>query len=118
MMRFKIDENLPIEIAGILRQAGHDAETVYSEKLTGEDDENIAAVCRKEGRAIITLDLGFADIRSYPPKDYAGLIVFRLGRQDKPFVLGIATKLLAALNQHDTTGKLWIVEEKRIRVRE
>jgi len=117
-MRFKIDENLPIEIADALQQAGHNAETVFSEQLTGDDDENIAAVCRKEGRAIVTLDLGFADIRAYPPKDYAGLIVFRLRRQDKPFVLGIVTKLLAALNQQDPTGKLWIVEEKRIRVRE
>ena len=54
-MRFKIDENLPIEIADIL---------------------------------------------------------------DKPFVLGMVTKLLAALQQQDPTGKLWIVEEKHIRVRE
>lgn len=117
-MRFKIDENLPVEIADILQQAGYGAETVFSEQLTGEDDKVIAATCRKEDRAIVTLDLGFADIRAYPPKEYSGLIVFRVGRQDKPFVLGMVTKLLAALQQQDPTGKLWIVEEKHIRVRE
>lgn len=116
-MRFKIDENLPVEIAELLQQAGYDAETVHSENLTGAYDENIANVCRTEGRAIVTLDMGFSDIRAYPPPDYAGRIVFRLGRQDKPFVLKIAKKLIAALHQQNPRGKLWIVEEKRIRVR-
>ena len=29
MLKFKIDENLPIEIADILREAGYEAETVW-----------------------------------------------------------------------------------------
>jgi predicted nuclease of predicted toxin-antitoxin system len=116
-MRFKIDENLPIEVADILQKAGHDAETVFSEKLSGEDDERIAAICQKEDRAIVTLDLGFADLRTYLPEDYAGLIVLRLAKQDKLFVLDIIQKLLPTLNQQNPEGKLWIVEENRIRVR-
>lgn len=30
-MRFKVDENLPAEIADLLRAAGHDADTVNDE---------------------------------------------------------------------------------------
>ncbi|WP_338834811.1 hypothetical protein MHLNE_11180 [Moorella humiferrea] len=38
MLRFKIDENLPIEIADLLREAGYEAETVWSEQIQGFSD--------------------------------------------------------------------------------
>ena len=47
-MRFKVDENLPVEIADLLQQAGHDASTVLLEHLGGSDDPNISAICRTE----------------------------------------------------------------------
>jgi uncharacterized protein DUF5615 len=34
-MKFKIDENLPIEAAALLREAGHDALTVHDQNLRG-----------------------------------------------------------------------------------
>ncbi|MHB8618329.1 MAG: DUF5615 family PIN-like protein [Chloroflexota bacterium] len=34
-MKFKVDENLPREVADILENAGHDAETVHTEHLQG-----------------------------------------------------------------------------------
>ena len=116
-MRFKIDENLPIEIADTLQQAGHDVETVHSERLTGANDQHLSEICQKEARALITLDIGFADIRTYPPEDFPGLIVLRSKRQDKRFILTIIQKLIPALEKEELTGKLWIVEEHRIRVR-
>lgn len=116
-MRFKIDENLPIEIADTLQRAGHDAETIHSERLTGANDQHLSEVCQKEERALITLDIGFADIRTYPPEDFPGLIVIRSKRQDKPYILNIFQKLISELEKEELMGKLWIVEERRIRVR-
>lgn len=117
-MKFKIDENLPVDVADLLKQAGHEADTVYDEGITGADDVTISKVCKKEKRIIITLDLGFADIRTYPPADFEGIIVLRLIKQDKNYVLGIAERLITALESGELTGKLWIVDEKRIRVRQ
>ena len=37
-MKFKVDENLPIEAATVLRDAGHDALTVHDQNLPGEHD--------------------------------------------------------------------------------
>jgi hypothetical protein len=34
-VKFKIDENLPVEIAGLLRVAGYDAITVIEQELRG-----------------------------------------------------------------------------------
>ena len=74
-MKFKVDENLPSELAELLNQAGHDAVTVNDEGLGGVDDEVLVPVCKREERALLTFDLGLADIRSYPPSQYPGLIV-------------------------------------------
>ena len=116
-MKFKVDENLPVEVADLLRQAGYDAATVPGQHLEGSPDSDIASVCQQEGRALITLDTDFADIRAYPPKQFPGLIVLRLRWQDKPHVLKVLGHLIPVLSSEPLEHFLWIVEETRIRVR-
>lgn len=116
-MQFKIDENLPVEVAERLQQAGYEAATVYDQNLAGEDDHKLALVCQAEQRALITLDTDFADIRTYPPGQYAGLVVLRLKHQDKGSVLKVVARLVTAFATEKLEGYLWIVDEKRIRVR-
>jgi predicted nuclease of predicted toxin-antitoxin system len=116
-MKFKIDENLPVEVAEVLRQAGYEAVTVHDQNLAGEIDRTIALVCQSEQRVLITLDTDFADIRSYPPREYAGLVVLRLRQQDKGSVLKVVTRLVKAFATEELERYLWIVDEKRIRVR-
>ena len=116
-MKFKIDENLPVEVAELLRQSGYDALTVLDQQLGGEADDEIGTICQREDRIIVTLDLGFADIRTYPPQEFSGLIVLRLKRQDKLRVLGIVERLLDVLKSEPLDKKLWIVSERRIRIR-
>lgn len=118
MIKFKIDENLPSEAAAQLVAAGHDAVTVLDQQLGGSQDTNLADICRAEGRAILTLDLDFSDIRTYPPKDYAGIIVLRLVQQDKASVLSVLQSLASALSAEEVVGKLWIVDEERVRIRD
>lgn len=116
-MRFKHDENLPVEAAALLREHGHDAATVLEQAMGGEPDPGVAAVCQHEGRTLVTLDTDFADIRTYPPEEFAGLVVLRLQRQDKPHVLGVLRRVLPLLDAGSLDGQLWIVSEERIRVR-
>ena len=116
-MDFKIDENLPIDVANLLRQAGYDAITVLEERLGGPSDLDLAAVCQAEQRTLITLDTGFADIRAYPPAQFPGLIVLRVHRQDKPYVLGVVERLVPMFSKESVEHRLWIVEETRVRIR-
>ena len=116
-MKFKVDENLPIEAAEMLRQAGHDAATVLEQHLGGSDDAQLSALCQLEGRILVTLDMDFSDIRNYPPAEFPGLVVLRLRQQDKPYVLGVLVRLVQVLPQEPIEGHLWIVEESRIRIR-
>jgi predicted nuclease of predicted toxin-antitoxin system len=47
-MKFKVDENLPIEVAALLRDAGHDAVTIHDEQLVGADDDDIELFFEKK----------------------------------------------------------------------
>ena len=117
-MRFKIDENLPTEVAQSLMLAAHEAMTVPAQHLTGSSDAEIARVCKIEGFALITLDRDFADVRTYPPDEHPGLVVLRLDQQDKDYVLAIIPQVIRMLIDEPLAGRLWIVQEDRIRIRE
>lgn len=117
-MEFKIDENLPIEVAAILRASGHDALTIHDQQMVGNPDPGLALVCQSEGRASITLDLDFADIRAYPPGDHPGIIVLRPRTQSKPSVLKLVLQLLPLIEVEPLHGRLWIVQENGLRIRE
>jgi predicted nuclease of predicted toxin-antitoxin system len=108
---------LPVEAAEDLRQAGHDAVKVVDQQLAGQPDVRIADVCRAERRALLTLDLDFADIRVYPPNDYAGMIVLRPSVQTITNVRRLVGQVIALLPSEPLTGQLWIVDEGQIRIR-
>lgn len=116
-MRFKLDENLPVELAALFREAEHDAVTVGDQELGGASDSELASICASEDRILVTFDTDFANIRTYPPETYAGLIVFRLNDQARDHVLQIGGRLLNVLRGATLSGRLWIVEESRVRVR-
>ena len=116
-MRFKFDENLPGEMAVLFAEAGHDAVTVIDQQMGGEKDQDIADVCLSEGRALVTLDLDFSDIRVYPPERYPGIVVLRVSSQLREDLLEDGVRLLENLTS-TLQGQLWIVEDSRIRIRE
>jgi len=116
--RFKLDENLPLDAAALLRNAGHEAQTVLEQLLGGARDSAILDACRAERRILVTFDLDFADIRLYPPASNAGVWVLRPPTQNIDNTLGLLERALGALKTETAEGRLWIVEPGRIRVRE
>jgi predicted nuclease of predicted toxin-antitoxin system len=116
-MKFKIDENLPIELVEILRGAQHDATSVIQQALRGTDDTTLADVCKSERRILVTLDADFSDIHTYPPEDSPGCIVLRLARHDKRRLIRVFSRIIRLISTEPLEGRLWIVEETRVRVR-
>jgi len=117
-MQFKIDENLPVEAAEVLRQAAHDALTIHDQQMVGQPDPRVASVCQSEQRVLLTLDLDFSDIRTYPPADYFGIIVLRPRSQAKPAVLSLIGQIIPLLDSEPLVGNLWIVQDTGLRIRE
>jgi predicted nuclease of predicted toxin-antitoxin system len=116
-MQFKLDENLRSEVYELFRQRGYEVATVYDQGLRGREDHEIAEVCRSEGRILVSLDLDFSDIRMFPPENYPGLIVLRLRAKGRSAVWNVLQGVLAHLDQESIVGRLWIVDERRIRIR-
>ena len=104
-------------MAAFFAEAGHDAATVIDQQMGGGRDHDIAAVCLNEGRALVTLDLDFSDIRVYPPQRYPGIVVLRVPSQLREDLLEVGARLLENLTS-SLQGQLWIVEDSRIRIRE
>ena len=117
-MNFKIDENLPIEVASVINDAGHNASTVIGEVLKGAHDDVVIKRCASKQRILVTLDLDFSDIRTYHPGTHSGIIILRPHRQDKKSIMQLIMGLLTALKKENPAGSLWIVEPGRIRIHE
>jgi predicted nuclease of predicted toxin-antitoxin system len=117
-MRFNTDENLPDQVAELLREAGWDSVTIHAQSMVGDSDAKVASVCRAEKRTLVTLDIDFSDIRTYPPSEYSGIVVLRPRDQAKPTVLSLITQLIPLLATEPLDGNLWILQETGLRIRE
>ena len=118
-MKWKLDENFGSRTAHLLLAAGHDAETVLQERLSGESDETIFGVCIRENRCLLTLDLDFADVLRFPPHTTAGIAILRLPRNPSLQLMEtLVSNLLRFLQAESINGRLWIVEPGRIRIHE
>ena len=116
-MLFKLDENLPASLISAFGAAGHDAATVPGQGLQGESDPAVAEACRNEERILVTLDVGFADIRAYPPRDHPGIVVLRLRNHAIPHLSATINRVLKLMAERPVANTLWIVEENRVRFR-
>jgi predicted nuclease of predicted toxin-antitoxin system len=116
-MKLKLDENLSERGREILFAAGHDVATVASQSLQKAEDAKLIERCRREERALVSLDLDFANPLHFRPSDYSGIAILRLPRKPSREDLLKAVRTLAAgLEREKLDGKLWIIEAGRIRV--
>ena len=74
-MRLKLDENLGNRGHSILQAAGHDVFTVALQQLCGATDQELIEKCRREDRALVSLDLDFANPLRFQPSQYPGIAV-------------------------------------------
>lgn len=108
---------MPEALSEFLIAAGHQAETAFGEKLAGAKDPAVLQAAAREGRVLITFDLDFANIRTYPPGSHAGIVVFRLKDQRWRTLRQPVQHLLDETDLDILQGSLAIVEATRVRYR-
>jgi predicted nuclease of predicted toxin-antitoxin system len=116
-MRFKLDENLPLEIGDAFRNAGHEIDSVQSEGLTGATDFKIREQVQIENQILLIMDKGIADIRPFPPSQYPGIVLFRPASSGRGEVLRFVQGALPGILSIDIAGHLVIVSPRGIRTR-
>src|ERR1700722_11557183 len=115
-MEFLVDASLPRGTVDVLRRAGHAATDVREIGMAVAPDSEIARYARVNAKAIITADFDFADIRMYPPGEYAGIVVIHRHHNAKVAdVLRIIERFLAEPRILDAlVGRLAVVDRSRI----
>ena len=112
----KVDEDLPVEVADILRRAGHDAQTVTQEGLTGTPDEKLWKVVQQERRCLFTADKGFSNARLFSPGAHAGIVLLRLPRESRAGYIHLTESFLAGMDIESAIGAIVVVTPGTIRL--
>ncbi len=116
-MRIKLDENISTSAGEPLRSAGHDVDSVVDEGLAGASDGKELAEATARNQLVVTLDRGFADVRTHPPGSHAGIIVLRVEDQSPPAIVREIEDLLTAVDLDDLSGCVSAFRSGTIRVR-
>jgi predicted nuclease of predicted toxin-antitoxin system len=116
-VKLKLDENISLQAAQILRAGGHDVMTVRDQKLEGSGDATLLDICSGEGRALVTLDRGMGRSLHLSEKIGPGVAVLELGgRPSHDALLDRIRQLAMLLERHELAGAFWVVEPHRVRM--
>jgi predicted nuclease of predicted toxin-antitoxin system len=113
----KLDENLGQSHAELLRQAGHSADRVTEEGLSGALDATVWQRVVTERRFFITLDLDFADVRQFPPGTHPGLLLIRPRSNSRNAVAEILERVLRDHPLDTLQGCFVVADPSRTRIR-
>ncbi len=115
--RFKVDEDLPQQVAELLRAEGHDAKTVVEQGWQGSADRVIWHLIQDEGRWLVTGDKGFGDLRVYPPGSHMGVILLRPHEESRRAYLALLEAALKRLDLDANVGATVVVTDRGVRIR-
>lgn len=115
-MKIKLDENLPLRLAALLGDLGHDVHTLRDESLLGHADMEIWDRTQKESRFLITQDLDFSDLRQFAPGSHHGILLVRLRSPNRRDLIERIGEMFQKEKVDDWAGCFVVATERKIRV--
>ena len=116
-MKIKLDENLPTELAQVLRDRGHDVHTVPEELLSGRADPIVFAASVAEDRLLITQDLDFSDTRKFNPGSHPGIVLIRLKHPSRRQLIDRFQAVLDSYQIENWSRCFVVLSDNKLRVR-
>jgi predicted nuclease of predicted toxin-antitoxin system len=117
-VRFLLDADMARSSGIVLRDLGHDVCDVRDVGLGSASDDTIFERAQAERRIVVTADLDFADLRTYPPGMHVGIIVLRLPDHFKTMEINRTLEAaIPKLEKVGVDGALVIIEANTIRIR-
>jgi predicted nuclease of predicted toxin-antitoxin system len=117
-VRIKVDEDLPVAIAGRLKAAGYlDTRTIVEQGMGGWKDAELWPAIQADGRFLVTADKGFADIRAHRPGSHAGVLLLRPDLDGIGPVVELLEKVIEAVDLDSLEGCITVATPQGLRVR-
>jgi predicted nuclease of predicted toxin-antitoxin system len=115
-MKIKLDENLPLRLATLLNNLGHDVHTLHDELLLGHKDNEVWETTQQESRFLITQDMDFSDLRQFAPGSHHGILLVRLRSANRTDLIERIRELFQKENVREWAGCFVVATERKIRV--
>jgi len=120
-LRFLADHCISNSIVQTLREANHEVLRLREVLPAESSDAAVIAKAQEIDAILLSLNGDFADIVSYPPQNYKGIVALQM-RNHPEILPGLLARLTAYLKAQPAVehyhGKLLVVEVDRIRIRE
>ena len=120
-LRFLADHCISNSIVQTLRGANHEVVRLRDVLPVESSDAVVIAKAQEIDAILLSLNGDFADIVSYPPENYKGIVALQV-RNHSEILPNLMARLTAYLNVQPAMehyqGKLLVVEVDRIRIRE
>ena len=120
-LKLFIDQCAPNSIIQILQDTEHEVLLVRDYIPIDSPDSVVIAKVQELGAILVSLNGDFADIVTYPPADYQGIIALQI-KNHPEIIPQLMQRLIDYLSVHSSMeyyqGKLLLVEVYRIRIRE
>jgi len=114
--RLKVDEDLPVEVAVLLRRAGHDTATVLEQGLRGASDEAVWQHAQRERRCLFTADKDFAGAALRHGGPHTGVVLLRLPRESRAGYVHLAQLLVETFDFEAVPNAIVVVTPTAIRI--
>jgi predicted nuclease of predicted toxin-antitoxin system len=115
-MKIKLDENLPHQLAVVLKDLSHQVDTVYDEGLIGHADTEIWQRAQAESRFLITQDLDFSNTQLFAPGSHRGILLVRLRSPSRRALIDRVIELFREEDVEDWDGCFVVSTERKVRV--
>jgi predicted nuclease of predicted toxin-antitoxin system len=120
-LQFLADHCVPNSVIQTLRDANHDVLRLRELLPVESPDAIVIAKALDLGKILLTLNGDFADIVTFPPSRYKGIVALQVHNHPE-IIPRLLARLIAYLSaqpsMEDYRGKLFVVEVNRIRLRE
>ncbi len=120
-LRFFLDHCISNFISQTFRDAGYEVFRLRDHIPLDSADQDVISKAQKLDSILVSLNGDFADIVTYPPANYKGIIAIQVRNHPEiipQLMVRLKDYLLANPDMNHHKGKLLVVEVHRIRVRD
>lgn len=116
-MSILLDHCVPRRYLHLIQAWGYAASPLGDHAAIDSPDDRVITAAQTLDAVLLTIDLDFANILDYPPRDYNGIIVLRYRVMDEGSLDVTLRQLLKDRYRDDLRGVLAIVDAGRYRIR-